>query len=75
MELTLFVSKMTGDGLKTGKLLCSSDAGLDGRENNWNHPVELQSSWQLAPILWAEEDDTINCGRIHFRIELGRGGA
>ena len=71
LELTLFVSRLTGGSLiKTGKLFYNSYAYLDDRDTNWQDCVlhQGQAGWYITSLIWFDDDPF--CGRLHFRVEL-----
>jgi len=72
LELTLFVSRMTPSGLRTGKLCSTSESVIDGFETGWipKLPNEAESGFHIEPLMFAERDTM--CGRIDFGIEDNR---
>ena len=76
LELTLFVSQNTAQGLRTGKLYQSRDAEVDDElEINFNCSAytegmeyfEGQPYYEVAALLFCGDDD--RCGRIRFTID------
>ena len=73
LELTLFVSRNTAQGLRTGKLYQSRTTNIDDVETNFeNDPRGLtgwgeQSCYEINPVMFCADDG--DCGNIHFTIE------
>lgn len=75
LELTLFVSQNTAEGLRTGKLYQSRHAEVDDEfETNFNctnfEGMEYfggKPYYEVAALLFCGDDD--RCGRIQFTIE------
>ena len=66
LELTLFVSKDTAQGLRTGKLFQARDAVIDGFETNFHQPDEGESCYHMEPLMFCADDG--RSGYIHFPI-------
>ena len=73
LELTLFVSRDTAQGLRTGKLFQTRNAEIDGFETNFHQPDEGESCYHMEPLMCCADDDS--CGKIHFPIDDPYGNA
>ena len=69
-QLTLFVSRYTAQGLRTGKLYQSRDADIDGLETNFFSGAETggteEPCYEINPFIFRVVDE--NCGHIRFDI-------
>ena len=73
LELTLFVSRNTAQGLRTGKLYQSRITNIDDVETNFETSLEdnssphaRESSYEINPVFCADDGD---CGNIQFTIQ------
>ena len=69
-QLTLFVSRNTAQGLRTGKLYQSRDADIDGLETNFFSGAEMggteEPCYEINPVMFCADDE--NCGHVHTDI-------
>lgn len=69
LELTLFVSKMTPFGLRTGKLFQTRQTEIDGFETYcWSSGPDERESYTIKPIMFCANDWGDTCGTIDFDI-------
>ena len=71
LELTLFVSRNTAQGLRTGKLYQTRNSVIDGPETNFysgHQPDWGELCYQITPIMFCSDDGGSRCGSIHFDI-------
>ena len=67
LELTLFVSKNTAQGLRTGKLYQSRNTNIDDVETNFEDERDGEEScYEISPIMFCADDG--DCGKIDITM-------